>query len=154
MYSFFTPTVRFAPSQAVQYALGYTYPFLGVSLVVSANASSSSASFGTCTDVGTGLALPSAYFEKAPYPQEGGAYAGRTIAISLVSTVAAYVLSAGSQAGILASTSAAFNVTAAALAISPTYPGGDLSMCAPCLGRTSMRVQYRSLRQCVILFHV
>ena len=136
----------------MQYALGNTYPYVGVSVVVTSTPSAATA--GNCTDVGTGLALPSAYFEKAPYPQEGGAYAGRTIAISLVSTVAAYVLSAGSQAGILASTSAAFNVTAAALAISPTYPGGDLSMCAPCLGRTSMRVQYRSLRQCVILFHV
>ena len=123
MYSFFTPTVRFAPSQAVQYALGYTYPFLGVSLVVSANAPSSSATSGTCTDVGTGLALPSAYIEKAPYPQEGGAYAGRIVDISPISTVAAYVLSSGS----LASASAAFNLTAAALGISPTYPGGDLS---------------------------
>ena len=92
-----------------------------MSLVVSANAST--AATGTCTDVGTGLALPSAYIEKAPYPQAGGAYAGSPIAISLVSTVAAYVLSAGS----LASASAAFNLTAAALGINATYPGGDFS---------------------------
>ena len=93
-----------------------------MSLVVSAAASSSSSS-GTCTDVGTGLALPSAYIEKAPYPQAGGAYAGSSIAVSLISTVAAYVLSIGG----LSSASAAFNLTAAALGINATYPGGDLS---------------------------
>ena len=82
----------------------------------------SSVTSGTI-DVGTGLALPSAYIEKAPYPQAGGSYAGSTIAISLVSTVAAYVLSAGG----LSSASAAFNLTAAALGINVTYPGGDLS---------------------------
>ena len=110
--------------QAVQYALGSTYPYLSVSLVVSANASLASSGTSGCTDVGTGLALPSAYIEKAPYPQAGGAYAGSSIAISLISTVAAYVLSVGS----LASASAAFNLTAAALGINATYPGGDLSM--------------------------
>ena len=105
--------------QAVQYALGYTYPFLSVTLVVTA----ANASTGTCTDVGTGLALPLAYFQKAPYPQAGGAYAGGTIAVSLVSTVAAYVLSIGNLTG----ASAAFNLTAAALSINATYAGGDLS---------------------------
>ena len=58
-----------------------------MSLVVSANASAASVA-GTCIDVGTGLALPSAYIEKAPYPQAGGAYAGSPIAISSISTVA------------------------------------------------------------------
>ena len=89
-----------------------------------------SAANGTCTDVGTGLALPSAYIEKAPYPQAGSAYAGSPIAISLVSTLASYVLSIGN----LASASAAFNLTAIALGINSTYPGGDLSMCASLLG--------------------
>ena len=89
--------------------------------MVSAN--SSSAASGACTDVGTGLALPSAYFEKAPYPQAGAAYAGGSIAVSLISTLASYVLSVGS----LASASAAFNLTAAALGVNATYPGGDLS---------------------------
>ena len=90
-------------------------------MVVSANASS--ATSGACTDVGTGLVQPSAFYEKAPYPQAGSAYTGTTVAISLVSTVAAYVLSAGTYVG----TSAAFNVTAAALGVNATYPGGDLS---------------------------
>ena len=93
-----------------------------MSLVISANGSSASVA-GTCIDVGTGLALPSAYLEKAPYPQAGGAYAGSSIVISLISTLASYVLSVGS----LASASAAFNLTAAALGINATYPGGDLS---------------------------
>ena len=87
------------------------------------SAAASTATTGTCTDVGTGLALPSAYVEKAPYPQAGGAYAGSPIAVSLISTVAAYVLSIGG----LSSASAAFNLTAAALGINSTYPGGDLS---------------------------
>ena len=93
-----------------------------MSLVVSATASG--ATSGICTDVGTGLALPSAYFVKAPYPQAGSSYSGSTLAVSLVSTVAAYVLSTGK----LASASAAYNLTAAALGINPTYPGGDISM--------------------------
>ena len=88
------------------------------------SATASGATSGICTDVGTGLALPSAYFVKAPYPQAGSAYAGSSIAISLVSSVAAYVLSTGK----LTSASAAYNMTAAALGISPTYPGGDISM--------------------------
>ena len=62
------------------------------------SATASAAAAGTCTDTGTGLALPSAYIEKAPYPQAGGAYAGSSIAISLISTLAAYVLSVGSLA--------------------------------------------------------
>ena len=89
--------------------------------MVSANNSASGA--GACTDVGTGLALPSAYFLKAPFPQAGSAYSGSSIAVSPISTAAAYVLSVGSLAG----ASAAFNLTAAALGISATYAGGDLS---------------------------
>ena len=101
--------------------LGSSYPYRSLSLVLSATASSGAS--GTCTDVGTGLALPAAYVLKAPYPQAGGAYSGGSIAISHVSTVAAYVLSVGNLAG----ASAAFNLTAAALGISSTYAGGDLA---------------------------
>ena len=106
--------------QSIQNGLGSTYPYKSVSLVLSASASTAATPAGTCTDVGTGLALSSAYFVKAPYPQAGSAYAGSTVAISLVSTMAAYVLS-------ISGTSAAFNLTAAALGIAATYPGGDLS---------------------------
>ena len=105
----------FAPAQAVQNGLGSTYPYLNSSLVVSAKTA--------CTDVGTGLTLPPAFILKAPYPQAGASYAGSTIAGSLVSTVAAYVLSVGG----LASAAAAFNRTAASQGFSPTYPGGDVS---------------------------
>ena len=111
----FSPTTI---AKAIQNSLGITYAFRNLSVVVS----NSSASGASCIDVGTGLSPPVAYFEKAPFPQSGGAYSGSSIVVSPISTLASYVLAVGS----LTTMSAAFNRTAAALGLSAVYP--DLSM--------------------------
>ena len=104
-----------AKRQAVLSALGGTYAYTNLSLVVTEAASSATAGYA-CVDIGTGLHLPSTYFLKAPYPQETFAYSGSPIAISLVSSVAAYLLS-GSLSAPLQGPTFAFQAIAGGLDI-------------------------------------
>ena len=117
----FSPDASPLELQAVLSTLGSTYPYRNLRLVLS----STSATTGTCTDVGTSKPLLGSYFLMAPFPQANEGYNGSPIAISFITTLAAYIAAVYPTTITVADS---FVVTASALSISNAFSsGGDLS---------------------------
>ena len=108
----------FSRAQAVQASQA---PF--IALVVSPVGAS-----GQCIDVGTGLAVPSAWFVAAPFPVQrlSASYPDPAIVASPLSTLAIYVKSAGNATNV----TMAYKHLVAALGLTTSNNGYDIALCA------------------------
>ncbi len=109
-----------ALTQYTRAALGATTPYLNAALVLNSGT-------GKCIDVSTGVLLPAAWLQKAPFPAAQQNYqADSTIAVSPLTTLAAFVMSAGDLS---AGPTASFSKVAAALSLNGS--GVDLAQLDP-----------------------
>ena len=85
---------------------------------------------GQCVDVGTGLALPSAWLLTAPFPVQrlNGSYPDTAVVASPLSTLAMYVNSVGGAANV----TMAYKYLVAALGLTTANNGYDIAMCVDC----------------------
>ena len=83
-----------------------------------------------CIDVGTGLALPSAWLLSAPFPVQrlNGSYPDTAVVASPLSTLAMYVNSVGGAANV----TMAYKYLVAALGLTTANNGYDIAMCVDC----------------------
>ena len=82
---------------------------------------------GQCVDVGTGLALPTAWLATAPFPVQrlNGSYPDPTVVAGPLSTLAMYVKSVGNASNVMM----AYKHVVAALGIRTANGGYDIAMC-------------------------